>query len=300
MTGLGTETSPPASAGAAPGGTRPGLGRRGRCPGKAASGCRGAPASSPGPPAWSGPPLPGSAFPGRRAPRPLGLRGAAAASGHGPLLRVLVAVGDGPGDPGCGLPPDALLPAGLALRFAAALTGARVPHGAGGDCSARSPGPSPRIRLPRPRPSCGGGALRGTLKCLQPLGPEAGKGSRGCPQPTQGAWQEAVVCPRGTQGPSLSPSQPEGPRAVRGQTLTGTSCAPGTKGVQGEARCPPSGGPGRMAGAVARETLDSAPQPRLRPLPAPWHPLIIRVPAGVTCGIERVTERGQRPEGLAV
>ena len=41
MTLLGTETSPPASADTAPGGTGPGLGRRGRCLGRAAAGCRG-------------------------------------------------------------------------------------------------------------------------------------------------------------------------------------------------------------------------------------------------------------------
>ena len=53
MTQSGTETSPPASGDTAPGGRRPGLGRRGRCLGRAAAGCRGGPASSLSPQAGS-------------------------------------------------------------------------------------------------------------------------------------------------------------------------------------------------------------------------------------------------------
>lgn len=54
MTRSGTETSPLASADAAPGGTRPGLGRRERCLGRAAAECSGAPASFLSPLVWYG------------------------------------------------------------------------------------------------------------------------------------------------------------------------------------------------------------------------------------------------------
>lgn len=56
--------------------------------------------------------------------------------------------------------------------------------------------------------------------------------------PTQGAWEGALFCPRGTQGPGLSSSYPEDPRWRMGfhclysiqQTPVYTYCMPGTQG----------------------------------------------------------------------